>query len=177
MDLVRLQAQQVDPAIETDLPGARPQQAEQRFDDRGLARAVGTENNTQLPRLDRQRYPIDSGYRPVRHGQIRHLEQLAHSSDPRYASMTLGSARISAEVPSAIFSPKLMTATRSEAAITTFMLCSISSRVRPASRKRPIRSITPCASCATIPAVGSSRINRRGSTASARAISTRRWSP
>ena len=30
---------------------------------------------------------------------------------------------------------------------------------------------------ATMPAVGSSRISRRGSSASARAISTRRWSP
>src|SRR5262245_4746491 len=177
MDLVRLQAQQVDPALETDLPGARPQQAEQRLDDGGLARAVGTENDTQLARLDRQRYPIDGRYRSVRHGQIRDLEQVAHSSDPRYASMTLGLARISAEVPSAIFSPKLMTTTRSETAITTCMLCSIRSRVTPASRKRAIKLITPWASCATMPAVGSSRINRRGSTASARAISTRRWSP
>src|SRR6185295_3941956 len=177
MDLVGLETQQVDLTLEPDLPGARPQQAEQRLDAGGLARTVGTENDAQLARLDRQRYAVDSGYRPVRHRQIRDPEQLAHSSDPRYASMTLGSARISAEVPSAIFSPKLMTTTRSETAITTCMLCSMSSRVTPASRKRPIRLITPCASCATIPAVGSSRIKRRGSTASARAISTRRWSP
>src|SRR5262247_3625476 len=101
MDLVRLEVQQVGLALETDLPGARPQQAKQRLDDRGLARAVGTENDTQLARLDRQRYPVDSRYRSVRHRQIRDPEQLAHSSDPRYASMTSGSARISAAVPSA----------------------------------------------------------------------------
>src|SRR5215204_5087440 len=38
--------------------------------------------------------------------------------------MTFGSARISAGKPSAIFSPKLRTTMRSEADITTFMLCS-----------------------------------------------------
>src|SRR5437867_2553972 len=48
--------------------------------------------------------------------------------------MTRGSWRIASGVPSAIFSPKCSTATRSEIPITTDMSCSISSRVSPRSR-------------------------------------------
>src|SRR6185312_14945468 len=53
-------------------------------------------------------------------------EQRAHSSTPRYASITAGSACTSAGGPEAILRPKLSTLTWSEIRITRLMWCSTS---------------------------------------------------
>ena len=62
--------------------------------------------------------------------------------------------------------------------MTTFMSCSIS-RIVSSSSSRSLRmkSVSAADSCGFIPAVGSSSSSSFGSEASARAISTRRWSP
>ena len=83
VDLVRLQAQEVDLAIEADLAGARAQQAEQRLDDGRLAGAVGAQDDAQLARQDLQRDAVDGRHRAVRHRQTLDLQQRRHSSDPR----------------------------------------------------------------------------------------------
>src|ERR1051326_1971082 len=152
-------------------------QAQDRFDDRGLTRTVCAEDDPYLAGEDLETSAGDGRHRAIGYVQIGDGEQRRHGCDPRYASMTRGSARISAGLPSAIFSPKLSTTIPSETDMTTFMLCSISSRVRPDCVKRPISCTIACASCATMPCVGSSRMSSLGSAARARAISTRRWSP
>jgi hypothetical protein len=62
--------------------------------------------------------------------------------------------------------------------ITTFMSCSIN-RIATGrcSRKRATKSMNATVSCGFIPAVGSSSRSSFGSVASARATSSRRWSP
>ena len=62
--------------------------------------------------------------------------------------------------------------------MTTFMSCSISRIVRSFSRRSwSMKSVSRWDSCGFMPAVGSSSSSSFGSDASARAISTRRWSP
>src|SRR5665213_654572 len=73
--------------------------------------------------------------------------------------------------------PKLSTVMRSLTDITRFMSCSISSSVVPRSRMLRSSATSVSVSAGFIPAAGSSRSSRRGSLASARALSTRRWSP
>ena len=60
----------------------------------------------------------------------------------------------------------------------TFMSCSMSRIVIPrSSRSLCMKSVSAADSCGFMPAVGSSSSSTFGSEASARAISTRRWSP
>ena len=62
--------------------------------------------------------------------------------------------------------------------MTTFMSCSISRIARSrSSRSLRMNSVSSSDSCGFMPAVGSSSSSSFGSEASARAISTRRWSP
>ena len=62
--------------------------------------------------------------------------------------------------------------------ITTFMSCSIIRIVSPSSFfRRDTNAVKSAVSCGFIPAVGSSRSSSFGSVASARATSSRRWSP
>ena len=62
--------------------------------------------------------------------------------------------------------------------MTTFMSCSISSSEMSCSvRSLSISSRSSSDSCGFMPAVGSSSSSSFGSDASARAISSRRWSP
>src|SRR4051812_38243343 len=97
---------------------------------------------------------------------------------PRYASITRGFARTSAGAPSAIRSPWSRTVIQSLIPMTTRMSCSMSSTVRPISLRSLLISVVISAvSRGFMPAVGSSRSNRVGSDASARATSRRRWSP
>ena len=92
--------------------------------------------------------------------------------------MTRGFARTSAGLPSAIFSPWSSTVMCSETRMITFMSCSISTTVMPrSSRSLCMKSVSSADSCGFMPAVGSSSSRIFGSDASARAISTRRWSP
>jgi len=66
---------------------------------------------------------------------------------------------------------------RSVTPITRRMSCSMSSTVYPSARILRIRSIKAAFSAGLNPAAGSSRHSSLGSVASARAISSRRWSP
>ncbi len=60
----------------------------------------------------------------------------------------------------------------------TFMSCSISRIVSDSSsRSWRMNAVSAADSCGFMPAVGSSSSSSFGSEASARAISTRRWSP
>ena len=62
--------------------------------------------------------------------------------------------------------------------MTTFMSCSMSSTVKPcSSRSLETNSVNAAVSCGFMPAVGSSSRSSFGSVASARATSSRRWSP
>ena len=66
----------------------------------------------------------------------------------------------------------------SETFMTTFMSCSMSSTEMSRSvRSFSIRRRSSSDSCGFMPAVGSSSSSSLGSEASARAISSRRWSP
>ena len=81
-------------------------------------------------------------------------------------------------MPSAIFLPWSSTVTRSETCMTTRMSCSISSTVSPrSSRSRCTNAMNAAVSFGFMPAVGSSSSSSFGSVASARATSSRRWSP
>src|SRR5207302_1052958 len=118
--------------------------------------------------------------RAVTNAELLDLEERrmhAASSLPRYASRTAGLAWISAGVPSAILRPKFSTATRSQVPITRRTSCSMSTMVSPSVTSARISSRRRADSAGFIPAAGSSRMRRRGSDASARAISRRRWSP
>ena len=57
------------------------------------------------------------------------------------------------------------------------MSCSITTTASPPSRMRRTSAVASAVSCGFIPAVGSSSSSTFGSAASARAISSRRWSP
>ena len=92
--------------------------------------------------------------------------------------MTSGSAWVSSGVPSAIRRPKSSTVTRSAMLMTMPMSCSTRTIEMPSSSRisstaRAIRSV----SSAFMPATGSSSSSSRGSVHSARATSTRFWSP
>ena len=91
--------------------------------------------------------------------------------------MTAGSAAISAGVPLAITSPKLRTTTRVQVSRTMPTLCSMNRIVRPSAARDVISVDSFAASTWFMPAAGSSRMSSDGSDASARAISSRRWSP
>ena len=83
VNLVRLQAQEVDLAIEPHLAGARAQEAEQRLDNGGLARAIGAQDDAQLARHNLQRNAVDCRHCAVRYPQTLDLQERRHSSDPR----------------------------------------------------------------------------------------------
>ncbi len=101
------------------LPGAvRPEHGDDR--------ALGHFERDAPERLNR---PV-AGFDPV---EAEQHARTAHSSTPRYASITAGSARTSAGAPSAIFSPMSSTQTRLEMSMTTDMSCSISTTVTPRS--------------------------------------------
>ena len=71
VDLVRLQAQEVDLAIEAHLAGARTQEAEQRLDDGGLARATGAQDiRAAFARQNLQRDAVVT----ARHRAVRHCQ-------------------------------------------------------------------------------------------------------
>ena len=92
--------------------------------------------------------------------------------------MTSGSACTSAGVPSAMRRPKSSTVTRSASDMTMPMSCSTRTTEMPsADRISRIDSAMRAVSSAFMPATGSSSSSSRGSVQSARATSTRFWSP
>src|SRR5882724_1801519 len=99
----------------------------------------------------------------------------AHAAwPPRYAAWTSGLRWTSSGAPSAIFWPKFSTTTLCERSITTPMSCSIMSTVVPRSSLMSRMYLAMSSfSSAFMPAIGSSRSNRRGSSARARPNSTR----
>ena len=88
-----------------------------------------------------------------------------------------GSAAISAGEPLAITCPKSSTTTRVQVSSTIPTLCSMKRMVSPSAASDVISVDNVEASTWFMPAAGSSRMSRDGSEASARAISSRRWSP
>src|SRR5215472_10617851 len=149
-------------------------EAQDRLDGAALAGTIGAEDGANLARGQLERDAHDGRHRAVGDLEISDAEQDAHASAPRYASITSAFFLTTAGGPSAIFSPKFRTTIRSEIAITTLMLCSISRIVRPRSWSLPISVISVRTSPGTIPADGSSSMMSLGSVASARAISRRR---
>ena len=97
-------------------------------------------------------------------------------SAPRFERCTHAFSRSSAGVPSAITWPQWITEMRSASPNRNFMSCSMTTivSVRFNSRMRSARRAVPSL---PRPAVGSSRNRRRGSVASAMAISSARRSP
>src|SRR3954447_5190256 len=166
-------------AVEADRALARRRQPGDRAERRGLARSVRADQGDDLALLHRQRDALDGGDVAVVGVDVVQFEQ-RHQPPcfPRYASITRSFVLILLGSPSAIFSPWSSTQMCSETPMTTFMSCSISRIVRSFSRRsRSMNSVSTWDSCAFMPAVGSSSSSSFGSDASARAISTRRWSP
>ena len=79
--------------------------------------------------------------------------------------------------PSAMSVPCSSTTSFSQTCITRRMSCSMSKMVMPRPRMARISSTRAAVSWSFMPPAGSSRMSRRGSEASARAISRRRWLP
>src|SRR5690348_15272216 len=176
-DLVRRYAGDVLPG-EHDRPGAGRGESGDGTQGSGLARPVRADQRDHLARIDGQRDAFQRLDRAVVGMDVRNLEQGHDACFQRYASITPGSARTSAGSPSAIFLPYASTVTRSETPIITFMSCSISRIVSlRSSRRARMNSTSAWDSRGFMPAVGSSSSSTVGSEASARAISTRRWSP
>src|SRR5262245_60066146 len=164
-------------AAERDCSPTRLDQPHDGSDDAGFPHAIGPQDRPDLPLVDFQIDPPHGAHWTKGNFQTADLQQHAHASTPRYASITSGFIWIAAALPSAIFLPKFKTTILSEMDITRFILCSMSRIVVPRSFSRPIRSINSWASRWLMPAVGSSSISSSGSVARARAISRRRWSP
>ena len=94
------------------------------------------------------------------------------ASMPMTSRRTAGSASTAAGGPRVRMRPWLQTATRSAKRATTSMSCSTNTAVTPASRSTRTRvSTTPIFSDAATPEVGSSISSRRGSSATAMAMS------
>src|SRR4051794_24811160 len=176
-------------AVEHDPSGARRHDAGDRPQRRRLAGAVRADQRDDLTLVDLERDALERLDRAVEGVDVLHEEDGlvavrrgpvagAHAWLPRYASITRGFLRTSAGAPSAIFSPWSSTVMWSETFITTFMSCSMRSTEIPRSLRRvSISRRSSSDSCGFMPAVGSSSRSNRGSDASARAISRRRWAP
>ena len=159
--------------------------APRSLEGRGLARPVGADQGDDLA-LARPRARCPSAPRSCRSADEATSRTSSSTGRPRAQSspshpqVGLDDLRVLAHLgghPSAIFSPKSSTLIRSQMSMTSPMSCSISRTVWPSSRIRRISSI------ARPSRPGSSRRPARraaaasGSVASARAISSRRWSP
>src|SRR5712691_1534861 len=115
-------------------------------DDAGLPGPVGPQDCPDLPLGEFQVNPLHSPHRPIGDFQPLYLQQCAHASTPRYASITSGLVWIAAALPSAIFLPKFKTTIWSECDMTMCMLCSMSKMVVPRSLRRPTRPMSSWAS-------------------------------
>src|SRR5919204_4080011 len=123
---------------------ADPNEAEDRLDQRRLARAVRPHDADDLAVIDVQvQVAQDVDVANVSRGHVLRLEQmrrLRHAASvacvPRYASITAGSRRTSAGAPAAMTRPWAMTITRSAFSITTSMSCSMKKNVMPRSARR-----------------------------------------
>ena len=167
--------------VEADRALARRRQPRDRAQRRRLAGAVRADQRDDLALLDLERDALERLDVPVEGVDVLELEQ-RHRLARLLSEVGLDDARVlrgpPAGAPSAIFSPWSSTVMRSETPITTFMSCSISRIVRPrSSRSLRMNSVRRRDSFGFMPAVGSSSSSSFGSEASARAISTRRWSP
>src|SRR5436190_2515561 len=178
-DLLRSRLPQL-ASLEFDRPLARRREPGDRAQGRRLAGTVRADQRDDLALVDLDRYPLQGLDVSVEAVDIvelehRHCDQPAF---PRYASTTRSFSRTSCGRPSAIFSPWSKTVMRSDTPMSPFMSCSIRRMVRPRSSRSFCMNAVSCAdSCGFMPAVGSSSSSIFGSEASARAISSRRWSP
>src|SRR5947207_2674069 len=166
-------------AVEADTTICRHEAAD-RGERARLPRPVRADERGHLAGIREERHAVHRLDRAVTNAELLDLEERrihAAYSLPRYASRTAGLAWISGGVPSAILRPKFSTATRSHVPITRRTSCSMSTMVSPSATSARISSRRRADSAGFIPAAGSSRMRRRGSDASARAISRRRWSP
>src|SRR5207247_10290998 len=101
---------------------AAPDRVRHGAERRRLAGTVRSAHGDDLALVDAHRHAVERLHVAVACVDVLQLEQRRHSA-PRYASITAGSARTSAGVPSAILRPKLRTWTRSETDMTRFMWC------------------------------------------------------
>src|SRR5262245_3109379 len=180
--------------VAVELDGASPgrEEAHGGLDQRGLAHAVPAQQRHRLALAHLEGHAEEDRRGAVArvhvpYAQHRSISRAASmgprasrsslapaqsSTPPRYASTTFASCRIASGGPSAIFSPKCKTATRSEMPMTTLMSCSISST--ESARSRAIVRTSAVASLVSpgvMPAVGSSSRRRVGCVARARQIS------
>src|SRR5262249_32356554 len=115
-------------AVEEDVPGPA-HGAGDGTQRRRLAGAVRAEDGDELALADLEGDPVQRLHRPVTRLDAVELQERAHASAPRYASITCLLPRTSAGVPSAILRPKSRTCTRSATLMTSPMWCSTSSTV------------------------------------------------
>src|SRR5437899_144868 len=165
--------------VEQHLARGRAEQAGDGIERAALAGAVRADERGDLPSPYRQRHAPHGVHVSVEDVQPAHLEQrgLAHASLPRYAAITSGWLDTCRGSPCVITFPKLSTVMRSQTCMTSCTLCSTRTTDWPVLATCRITVATAWTSAAFIPAVGSSSRTSRGDEASARAISTRRWSP
>src|SRR5207245_4453627 len=101
-------------AGERDGSAARLDQPHDGSDDSGLPSAIGPEDVPDLPLVDFKVDPPHGLHWTIGNFQTADLQQDAHASTPRYASITSGLVWIAAALPSAIFLPKFKTTILSE---------------------------------------------------------------
>src|SRR6185436_17670441 len=128
-DDVRLHAGDVLP-VERHAAPARLQQAGDRAQRRGLARAVRADERDDLALLHLEVDAVQRRNGSVADFEIMDRQKCGHRSavsagSPRYASMTCLFARIASGSSTAMVFPKLMTTIRSQMPITSSMLCSM----------------------------------------------------
>src|SRR5439155_1059532 len=131
-DQVRRRARDV-AAVEAD-PALSRHEAADRGEGARLRRPARSDERSYRASIRRERDAVYRLDRTVTDAKVFDLEKRrahAASSFPRYASRTIGLACISTGVPSAIFRPKLSTATRSHVPITRRTSCSMSTIVSP----------------------------------------------
>src|SRR5262249_42034421 len=145
---------------------------------RRLPRAVAPEQADDLAGLHREREIKQDVAVVVVGVHVAELEERHQCVWPRETRCTSPFARTSAGTPSASTVPWWRTVIRWATANTTSMSCSVNTTVRPVSpAMRATRAMISWRSRGAMPAVGSSRSNRRGALARAMASSRRRWSP
>src|SRR5207237_7955989 len=106
----------------------------------GAVRADDRDDRVLVELEARAMQPLDA---PVEHAQLVHFEQ-RHATPPIYASITAGLPCTSAGSPSASFSPKSITTSRSTRPMTNSMSCSTSRTLIPSPRRRRSSAASAC---------------------------------
>src|SRR5207249_3912974 len=146
--------------------GERGQEPEHRLEHGRLPGTVGPDDRDDLTGLHPQRHALEDLDLVVARAEIAHLQE-RHRHLPKYASSTSGLSAISAGVPSAMRSPWLRTTMRRQSDITTSMLCSMTTNVKPRAFSSRMWATRFLIMVGFTPAMGSSSMMTWGSDISA----------